>query len=106
MLKVKIFEQGEPGETMFVIMDGGIDILCKGKSIAKAMPGEILGEMSLIDKEARSATAIALTPCKLVEMDENRFKFLVQQTPFFALQVMKMMTKRIRCMDKAEEKKE
>ena len=91
---------------MFVIMDGEIDILGKGKSIAKAMPEETLGEMSVVDKEARSATAIALTPCKLDEVDENRFKFLVQKTPFFALQVMKMMTKRIRCMDKAEGKKE
>jgi CRP-like cAMP-binding protein len=67
----RIFEQGEPGETMFVIMDGEIDIFCKGISIAKAMPGETLGEMSLVDKEARSATAIALTPCKLVEDDDK-----------------------------------
>lgn len=36
---------------MFVILDGEIDILCEGISIVKAIPGETLGEMSLVDKE-------------------------------------------------------
>jgi CRP-like cAMP-binding protein len=61
--------------------------------------------MALIDSKYRCATAVALTPCKLVEVDENRFKFLVQQTPYFALQVMKMMTQRLRCMDTITEQK-
>jgi CRP-like cAMP-binding protein len=94
-----IFEQGKPGEYMYVIMEGEVDIQCSGRSVAKAVPGETLGEMALVDKEYRSATAIALTDCKLVEVDERQFEFLVQQTPYFAIQVMKMMTKRLRCMD-------
>jgi CRP-like cAMP-binding protein len=94
-----IFEQDKPGENMYVIMDGEIDIQCNGQSIAKANPGETIGEMALIDNQSRCATAVALTPCKLVEVDENRFKLLVQQTPHFALQVMKMMTQRLRSMD-------
>ena len=100
-----IFKQDMPGNNMFVIMDGEIDIKCNGQSIAKANPGETIGEMALIDNKFRCATAVAMTPCKLVEVDENRFKFLIQQTPNFALQVMKMMTQRLRCMDDVEENK-
>jgi CRP-like cAMP-binding protein len=61
--------------------------------------------MVLVDEKLRSATAIALTPIKLIKVDKKRFNFLVQQTHYFALQIMKMMTQIIRCMNKAEEVK-
>jgi CRP-like cAMP-binding protein len=95
-----IFEQGTPGDKMYVIMDGTVDIQCNGKSIAKAGPGETIGELALVDKEYRCACAVSIDKTKLVEIDERRFQFLIQQNPFFALKVMKMMADRIRTMDK------
>jgi len=61
--------------------------------------GGILGEMALIDTQLRSATAVAQTDCKLVPINEKRFVFLVQQTPFFAIEVMRIMAERLRNMD-------
>lgn len=55
--------------------------------------------MALIDRNTRSATAVAKTACKLVPIDEKRFKFLVQQTPNFALQLMRIIAERLRRMD-------
>jgi CRP-like cAMP-binding protein len=52
--------------------------------------------MALIDNSPRSATAIAKTDCKVVPLDQRRFQFLVQETPFFALQVMTIMATRLR----------
>jgi CRP-like cAMP-binding protein len=61
--------------------------------------GGIIGEMGLIDRGPRSATAIAKTDCKLVPLNEQRFTFMVQETPNFALQVMRIMADRLRRMD-------
>ncbi|HEU5100134.1 MAG TPA: Crp/Fnr family transcriptional regulator [Roseiflexaceae bacterium] len=61
-----------------------------------AGPGGIVGEMALIDDRPRSATAVAATDCRLVPIDERRFTFLVQQTPMFALAVMRVMAERLR----------
>jgi CRP-like cAMP-binding protein len=67
-----------------------------GKVIDSAGPDSIFGEMALIDQSPRSATAIARTPCKVVPVDQKRFTFMVQQTPFFSIQVMRIMANRLR----------
>ena len=56
----------------------------------------MFGEMALIDREPRSATAIAETDCELVVIDKRRFWFLVQETPYFAEIVMRVMADRLR----------
>jgi CRP-like cAMP-binding protein len=94
-----IFSAGESGDVMFIVLDGQVDLLVKGKRVEQLGPGGVLGEMALLDSEPRSATAVARTDCKLVPIDEKRFKFLVQQTPNFALQLMRVIADRLRRMD-------
>jgi len=55
--------------------------------------------MALVDQQPRSANALAKTDCKLIPIDEKRFRFLIQQTPNFALSVMRVMAARLRHMD-------
>ena len=55
--------------------------------------------MALIDHAPRVATVVARTPCKLVAITEKRFLFMVQQTPYFSLQIMRVMAERLRNMD-------
>jgi CRP/FNR family cyclic AMP-dependent transcriptional regulator len=94
-----IFREGETGKTMFSIIEGKVEIRAKDKTVYIAGPGEILGEMSLIDNKPRSATAIAKSTCKLALIDEKRFDFLIQQTPMFITQIMKALTDRLRHMN-------
>ncbi len=94
-----IFKEGEPGELMYVVSEGEVDIRVHGKCVATVEPGGIFGEMALIDDGPRSATAVAKTDCKVVPINEKRFTFLVQQTPFFALEVMRTLASRLRHMD-------
>ena len=91
-----IFQEGQPGDFMYVVQEGEIKIFYQGQEIDAAGPGGIIGEMALIDDRPRSATAVAATDCKLVAIDERRFAFLVQQTPLFALTVMRVMADRLR----------
>ncbi len=62
-------------------------------------PGAIFGEMVLVDNSPRSATAIARTDCRVVPISEKRFQFLIQETPYFAIQVMQIMATRLRRMN-------
>jgi CRP/FNR family cyclic AMP-dependent transcriptional regulator len=91
-----IFAQGDPGDQMYVITSGQVDIAVDGELIAVLGPGELLGEMALIDSGPRSASATARSRCTLTAIDRARFMFLVQETPYFALQVMQSLAERLR----------
>jgi CRP/FNR family cyclic AMP-dependent transcriptional regulator len=91
-----LFVEGTPGDMVYVIMDGEVQVLVRNKLIDVLGPGEIVGEMALIDTTVRSATAIAKSACRLAVMDEQRFLYMVQETPFFALHVMRVLVQRLR----------
>ena len=55
--------------------------------------------MAMIDGAPRTATAVARSDCKLFPVDEKRFQFLVQQTPYFAIEVMRVLAGRLRRVD-------
>ena len=94
-----IFEEGQPGDIMYVVKDGEVEILVGADVVETLDAGEIFGEMALIDGKSRSAGARAKTDCQVVPVNEQRFTFLVQQTPHFALSVMKTMGERLRNMN-------
>ena len=91
-----IFNAGDPGNQMYVVLAGRVDIIIHGQITESVETGGIFGEMGLIDSTARSGSAIAVTDCKLEPIDERRFLFLVQENPFFALHVMSVMAERLR----------
>ena len=97
-----IFREGQPGDVMYMVTEGEVDVLVHGKVVYSITgPGGVLGEMALIDTQPRSATAVAKSACKLVPVDQKRFAFLVQQTPYFAIEVMQTMAERLRRMNAA-----
>ena len=94
-----IFQKGGIADQMYVVIEGEVEITIDDRFLDITGAGGIIGEMALIDSSPRSATAIAKTECKLVTVDQKRFIFLVQQTPNFAINVMKIMVERIRKLD-------
>ena len=91
-----VFKEGEPGDQMYVVLEGEVDIIVHERVVETVGVDNFLGEMALIDERPRSATAVAKTDCKLAPINQNRFKFLVQQTPHFALHLMQGMAERLR----------
>ena len=91
-----IFEEGSKGDTMFVIRSGEVIIERAGKVMETVPPGGIFGEMALIDGSPRSATARAKTECEVAPITEKSFLFLVHETPFFAIAVMRTLADRLR----------
>ncbi len=91
-----VFREGDPGQEMFVIRNGSVDILVGQKKVITLEQDEVFGEMALVDHQPRSATVIAASDCELVPIDERHFHFLVTQTPNFATQLLKILASRLR----------
>mgnify|MGYP001062506583 CR=1 FL=1 len=94
-----IFEEGDPGDCLYVILDGEVDIRVRDHHVWRLKAGEIFGEMALVEARPRSALAVAHTRCRLVPVDERRFLFLVSETPYFALGLLRLLASRLRAMD-------
>lgn len=94
-----LFEEGAPGDVMYVVLEGQIEVIVRGAVVDSARAGDIVGELALIDSQARSATARAATEARVAPVDEKRFLYMVQQTPMFSLHVMRVLARRLRQMD-------
>jgi CRP-like cAMP-binding protein len=96
-----IFRQGDPAHELFIVQSGEVEIRL-GNRVLETLPQySIFGEMALIDSAPRSATAIASSDAKLVPVSEKQFLFLISNTPYFALNVMRVMARRLRAANAA-----
>lgn len=77
-----IFAAGDSGDYAFVVTEGEVDLSIHERYIESVVSGLIFGELALIDHKTRSATATAWTKMKIVPVDQRRFLYLVQNTPF------------------------
>jgi CRP/FNR family transcriptional regulator, cyclic AMP receptor protein len=96
-----IFREGDEARDLFVIKSGQVRIQIGNRTVTELAADSIFGEMALIDNEPRSATAVAVTDVELVAVSEKQFLFLVSQTPYFALKVMRVLAQRLRVTNKA-----
>ena len=95
----EIMHEGEPRNYMFYLHKGSAMVTTKGHEVEEVGEGGIFGEMSMIDYGPRSASVIAKTDCEAVPIDEKLFLLLVRQTPFFAIDVMRTLVRRLRKMN-------
>lgn len=95
-----LFHEGTPGDLMYVLLEGEVEISVRGQVLWLAQPGDLLGEMALIDAKSRSASAQASTDCRVAVVDEQRFLDMVARVPEFSLHVMTVLADRLRGMDK------
>ena len=91
-----VFSEGDPADRMYVVDTGSVALTVDDRVIEVVGPGGLFGELALIDREPRSLTAVAETDAALIVVDKRRFWFLVQETPYFAEIVMRVMADRLR----------
>jgi CRP/FNR family transcriptional regulator, cyclic AMP receptor protein len=91
-----IFSEGDPAEELFVVKSGVVEIRLGNRLLDTLPERSIFGEMALIDRGPRSATAVAATDAVLVPVAEKQFLLMVSRTPYFALNVMRVLVKRLR----------
>lgn len=95
-----LFREGDEGNQMFILETGTAEVLIHNRVVEILEHGSIVGEVGLVSPGPHSASVIAKTDCEFVAVDEKRFQFLVQQTPYFAIQVMRLMAERLRATNK------
>ena len=92
-----IIKEGDPGSGVcYVILEGEAEVTIDGIVVETTKAGGLLGELSLIDNKPHSSTCIAKTEVKAAPIDQQRFLFMVQETPYFAIEVMRVMADRLR----------
>ena len=94
-----LFSEGEPGDTMYVLMTGSAAVSLGNEVLEVAEPGALLGEMALVDSSTRSATVIAGANCRVISIDKSQFDAIVRESPEFARHVMTVMADRLRHMN-------
>lgn len=94
-----IFSEYEPGDSFYLIQDGRVQISKIMGDIEKTidilMPGEIFGEMAILEEAPRSASAIAVDAVRCLEFNRANFEILMRGNPAIALKLLKLFTKRI-----------
>ncbi|MCB1023898.1 MAG: DUF1003 domain-containing protein [Acidobacteria bacterium] len=99
-----LFQAGDPGESLFIIRKGTIELSIKDNSGQKiilkiAEPGDIFGEISMLDNRPRTASAIALESCELFSLDRDDLLLLFQKKPDAALNMLAAMGEMLRRAD-------
>lgn len=84
---------------MFAIKRGRVAIMVDANTVDTLTEEEIFGEMALLEHSTRAATAVTLEETELIEIDEAQFYILVRQNPHFALQLMQLLSERLRRAD-------
>lgn len=96
-----VFEQGSPGDDLYVIESGQVQIIRQlenGMESALAMleAGEIFGEMALLEERPRSARVVAYSDATLLSMSRQTFDRLIEEAPTVAVHLLKCVSARLR----------
>jgi CRP-like cAMP-binding protein len=91
-----IFSAGDRGRELFIVRTGSVNLQIGDTLLETVEQGGIFGELALVDPAPRSATAVAGPDCTLVLVDAVSFNDLVRKVPGLALEVMKVMARRLR----------
>jgi CRP/FNR family cyclic AMP-dependent transcriptional regulator len=91
-----LFKAGDSGDSLFVVHSGEIELYIKdtaGQKIVLTVssPGDVFGELSLLDQGARTATAVALVDAELLELDRDDLLLLFRKMPEAALRLLAAM---------------
>jgi CRP/FNR family cyclic AMP-dependent transcriptional regulator len=96
-----VFNQGETGATMYVILSGRIDMINGDRLIESLGAQEAFGMMSLIDTLPRTATARVSENAQLAVIDRKKYQFMLHELPSFAVFLIQTLANRVRSTTRA-----
>ena len=96
-----VFQLGEPGATMYVILSGRIDMVNGDRVIESLGAQQAFGMMSLIDALPRTATAQVTEDAQLAVIDRKKYQFMLHELPSFAIFLIQTLANRVRSTARA-----
>lgn len=96
-----LFREGDPGEVLYIVKSGQVRIYVSGSNYETSVilfvrPGDIFGELAIVDGLPRSASATALKDTIVFTIQRHIFRALMRQYPQLALNFMKLLSVRVR----------
>lgn len=95
-----IFRENDPGDVMFIIEKGQVEIVKKigeeERRLTLLEPGDFFGEMSILEDLPRGASARAVTDCKLLQIDHSTFDQMLRENPEIGIRMMRSLSRRLR----------
>jgi CRP-like cAMP-binding protein len=96
-----VVREGDPGETLFVVLLGQGEVTRGGRKVGTVMPGDFFGELSAIDGGARTASVTAQTPMQVLRLFRRTLVRLLQDEPVVTLRLLDGIVRRIRQVERA-----
>lgn len=101
-----IFTEGDEPDGMYIVRAGHALIVknlygTQPAVLSQRGPGDVIGEMALIDNQPRSASFVATTPMRLLKLERDSFNHLLERDPAFSRQLLQVMNERVRYADHA-----
>jgi CRP-like cAMP-binding protein len=96
-----VMKEGQPGRTALVIIKGTLVAKRNGRKVRDLGPGEIVGELALIDDQPRSATVEAVTDAEVLEITGGQFRLVLDEVPAIRLKLLATLASRVRELDRA-----
>lgn len=95
-----IFRENDPGDVMFIIEKGQVEIVKtiggEDRRLTLFEPGDFFGEMSILEDLPRGASARAVTDCKLLQIDHSTFDQMLRENPEIGIRMMRSLSRRLR----------
>ena len=96
-----VMEQGSAGRSAIVLLEGTMVVRRNGRKVHSMSPGDIAGEMSLLDPAPRSATIVAEGDCLVLEIGGADFRLVLDEIPQVTHKLLTTMAARVRDLDTA-----
>jgi CRP/FNR family transcriptional regulator, cyclic AMP receptor protein len=91
-----LIKEGEPTESFFILASGQVQVIRRGKPIAKLGPGEFFGEIGMLDQGPATATVMTEGPAEAMVLSHAQFRDAIKANDKLALQVIAAMAERLR----------
>lgn len=91
--------EGHTGATAFVLVEGQAAVSRGGRELARLGPGEVIGELSLLDPGPRSATVTAATPLQVLTISADDFHKVLESSPALSRTLLQVLARRVRDAD-------
>ena len=91
-----IVRAGEPGDTLYVVLDGEVSVRRRGLPTLSLGIGGFFGEMAVLESSTRSATVVAIGPTVCLTITRSRFLKLLRAEPAIAVALLRELAARLR----------
>ena len=95
-----VVSEGDPGETLFVVLSGQAKVLRNKRKVGEVLPGDFFGELSAIDGGKRTASVVADTPLRVLRLFRHTLTSLIEDEPQVTIKLLDGIVRRFRQIER------